>query len=201
LFDPAQKWRYLAEFFKTTQTPGEKSKEYIRRVQEEGIKARANKEQILNTIMGGFLPFIQSSVSNHDIKAGAVGLASIKKWAQVAESFFPATQASIDTARLQRQIEDLSAKLESTQMRVIIEPTSWKAVQFKGEGQSGAQAMAAFRTSSHEQSIDMKAQGGGNRASSPSPADTRRDDRQRSRSSGGSAQGSGNAQADWQSAD
>jgi len=48
----------LAEFFKTKQSVGEKSEEYIRRVQEEGIKARANEEQILNTIMGGFLPFI-----------------------------------------------------------------------------------------------------------------------------------------------
>jgi len=77
LFDPAQKWRHLAELFKTKQSVGEKSEEYIRRVQEEEIQARANEEQILNTIMGGFLPFIQSSISNYDIEAGAAGLASI----------------------------------------------------------------------------------------------------------------------------
>jgi len=79
LFDPAQKWRHLGEIFKTRQSVGEKSKDYIRRCQEEGIKARANEEQILNTIMGGFLPFIQASVSNHDIQPGAAGLASVKK--------------------------------------------------------------------------------------------------------------------------
>jgi len=33
--------------------PSEKSKEYIRRVLEEGIKTKANEEQIRNTIMGG----------------------------------------------------------------------------------------------------------------------------------------------------
>jgi len=58
LFDPAQKWRHLAEFFKTRQAVGKKSKDYIRRAQEESIRARANEEQILSTIMGGFLPFI-----------------------------------------------------------------------------------------------------------------------------------------------
>jgi len=34
LFVPAQKWRHLAEFFKTRQSVGEKSEDYIRRVQE-----------------------------------------------------------------------------------------------------------------------------------------------------------------------
>jgi len=75
-------------------------------------------------------------VSNHDIEAGVVGFACIKQWAHVAESFLPATQASIDTARLQRQIRDLSAKLETTQMRVINELTTRKAVQFEDHGQS-----------------------------------------------------------------
>jgi len=65
--------------FKTRQTVGEKSEEFIRRVQEYGLKARATEEQVLKTIMEGFLPFIQASVSNHDIEAGAAGLASKKK--------------------------------------------------------------------------------------------------------------------------
>jgi len=56
LFDPAQKWCHLAEFVKTKQTVGEKSEEFIRRAQEEGIKARANEEQILNTIIRGISP-------------------------------------------------------------------------------------------------------------------------------------------------
>jgi len=84
IFDPAQKWRHLADFFKTRQAVGKKSEEYIRRVQEEGIKAKATKEQILNTIMRGFLPFIQASVFNHDIEARAAGLALLKKWSLVA---------------------------------------------------------------------------------------------------------------------
>jgi len=149
--------------------------------------------------MGGFLLFIQSSVSNHDIELGAVGLASVKKWSFVAESFLPATQSNTDTARLQKQIEELYAKLESTQMRVVNEPsTSRKAVQF--EESEEAQAMATSRTSSPEQSRG-KAQGGGNRVSSPVSTDTRGGDRQRSRSGGPSAQESGGRQADWQSAD
>jgi len=78
IFYPAQKWLHLAELLKTRHAVGEKSEEYIRRVQEDGNKARASEEQILNTIMGGFLPFIQASVSNHDIEAGAAGLALVK---------------------------------------------------------------------------------------------------------------------------
>jgi len=39
LFDPAQKWRYLSDFLKTKQTHGEKLEDFIRRVQEEGLKA------------------------------------------------------------------------------------------------------------------------------------------------------------------
>jgi len=46
---------------------------------------------------------------NHDIEEGVVGLATIKKWALVAESFQPVATVSMDTARLQRQIEELSA--------------------------------------------------------------------------------------------
>jgi len=121
-FDPAQKWRYLSEFFKTKQEPGEKSEDFIRRIQKARLKTRASDEQIRNTIMDGFLPHIQLSVMNHDIKAGAVGLASMKKWATVAEAFSPVAAAQVDTARVQRQIEELTAKLESTHMRVVSEP-------------------------------------------------------------------------------
>jgi len=46
LFDPAQKRRYLSDFFKTRQTHKKKSEDFIRRVQEEGLKARANAEHI-----------------------------------------------------------------------------------------------------------------------------------------------------------
>jgi len=116
IFDPAQKWHHLANFFKTRQSVGKKFEEYIRRVQEDGIKARASEEPILNTIMGGFLPYIQASVSNPDIEAEAAGLVLVKKWSLVAESFLPVGQVIADNARLQRQIEELSAKLESTQM-------------------------------------------------------------------------------------
>jgi len=56
IFDPAQKWHHLADFFKTRQAAGEKSEEFIRRVQEDGLKARATEEQVLNTIMGAFYP-------------------------------------------------------------------------------------------------------------------------------------------------
>jgi len=71
-FDPAQKCRYLSEFVKTKQETGEKSEDFIRRVQEAGLKTHANDEQIRNTIMEGFLPHIQLSVMNHDIEPGAV---------------------------------------------------------------------------------------------------------------------------------
>jgi len=70
LFDPAQKWRYLSEFFKTRQTHSEKIEDFIGRVKKKGTKARVNDEQIRNTIMEGFLPHIQSSVMNHDIQEG-----------------------------------------------------------------------------------------------------------------------------------
>jgi len=74
--------------------------------------------------MWGFLPFILASVSNHDIEPGNAGLASLKKWSLVAEFFLPVMHANADTARLQRQIEDLSAKLERTQMRVVSEQSN-----------------------------------------------------------------------------
>jgi len=105
-----------------------KSEDFIHRVQEEGIKAKANDEQVRNTITKGFFPHIQSSIMNHDIEAGALGMSMIPKWALVAESFQPTAPISVDTARLQRQIEELSTRLESTQLRVVTEPK--KMVQF-----------------------------------------------------------------------
>jgi len=81
-------------------------------------------------------------------------------------------------------------------MGVVNEPSmSMKAVQF--ENGEGAQAMTTSRTASPEQSRG-RAQGGGNRTSSQTPIDTRGGDRQRSRSSGPSAQESGDRQSDWQ---
>jgi len=146
--------------------------------------------------MGGFLTFIQSSVSNHDIEPRAAGLASIKKWSLVAESFLPVMHANADTARLQRQIEDLWAKLEMTQMRVVNEPSmSRKAVQFGDDEE--AQTMPTSRAGSPEQN---KGRGivGGNRGSSPTSTDNRGDQRQRSRSSEPTLQESRGRQPDWQ---
>jgi len=65
---------------------------------------------------------------HHDIPDSALGLAAIKKWAMVTKSF-QTVGVSIDTAKLQRQIEELSAKLESTQMRAVSE--NRKTVQFE----------------------------------------------------------------------
>jgi len=80
----------------------------MRRVKEEGVKCRASEEQVRNTTMEGFLPHIQTCVSNHDIEDGIAGMATIRKWALVAE-LFSQVPMSVDTARLQRQIEELSA--------------------------------------------------------------------------------------------
>jgi len=99
--------------------------------------------------MGGFFTFIQSIVSNHDIEQRAAGLTSVKKWSLVAESFLPAVHTNADTARLQKLIEELSAKLERKQMRIVNEPSmSRKGVQF--EGGEEAQAMTTSRTASPE---------------------------------------------------
>jgi len=49
----------------------------------------------------------------------------------LAESF--QLSAQVDTTRLQRQIEELSTKLENTQISVTIEPK--KNVQFENEEQ------------------------------------------------------------------
>jgi len=181
LFDPAQKWRHLSDLFKTRQTVGERSEEYIRRVQEEGRKARATEEQILNTIMGGFLPHIQASVFNHDIDVGAAGLASIKKWSAVAETFGLSGYASADTARLQRQIEDLTAKLESTQMRWV--DTNTPGTADLSDDNEEAERPASSRNVTPERNRG-RAQGGGNRSRSPAPANTKGGEVQRSRSSG-----------------
>jgi len=136
--------------------------------------------------MGGFLPFIQASVSNHDIEAGAAGLASIKKWSLVAKTFLPVGPVNADNARLQRQIEKLSVKLESTQMRLVNESnTPRKAVLF--EDNKEAQATSSSRTASPEQSRERSLESG-NRSSSQSPV---AEARQRSRSSGPSTQESG----------
>jgi len=86
---------------------------------------------------------------NHDIEAKAVGLASIKKWASVAEAFPPVAAALVDTARLQRQIEELTAhmKLESAQMRVVSEP---RQVHFAGVESSSFKGAAQERSMSPE---------------------------------------------------
>jgi len=121
LFDPEQKWRYLSEFFKTKQLSGEKVEEYKRRIKEEGVRCRADDEQVRDATIAGFLLYIQGSVVNHDIEASPKGLMTIKKYAIVEESFQQAVPVGVDTARLQRRIEEVSAGLENTQMRVVSE--------------------------------------------------------------------------------
>jgi len=130
LFDPSQKWRYLSEFFKITQSPSEKCEDFIRRVKEQALHARADREQVRNQNMRGFLPHIQMGVINHDIEFGEEGFVSIKKWSLITEVFQP-VPVSVDTAKLQRQIEELSAKLETIQLRVV--PDQRKKIQFKGK--------------------------------------------------------------------
>jgi len=131
LFDPAQKWRYLSEFFKIKQLPGEKFEEYLNRIKEAGVKCRADAEQVCDATIAFFFPYIQGSVCNHDMELGQIGMLSIKKWAMLAETFQPAP-VSIDTARLQQQIEELSSRLENTQMRVVNE--SRRSDQFDDDG-------------------------------------------------------------------
>jgi len=79
-------------------------------------------------MMEGFLPYIQSSIMNHDIPDSAPGMLAIKKWSMVAESFQPVV--STDTAQLQHQIKEFSEKLKNTQMRMVSE--NRKTVQFAG---------------------------------------------------------------------
>jgi len=74
LFDPAQKRRYLSDFFKIKQQPGEKVEEYMNIIKEAGIKCRADEEQIRDATIAGFLSFIQGSVSNHDMEPGQIGM-------------------------------------------------------------------------------------------------------------------------------
>jgi len=54
----------------------------------------------------------------------------------VAVSFHPLGPVSLDMVGLQRQIEELSAKLENTQMRVVSE--HHKIVQLEGHEHEGA---------------------------------------------------------------
>jgi len=67
----------LSEFFKTKEINWKKSEDFI--VKDEGILAFANDEHVRNTILEGFLPHIQSSIINRDIKAGPEGMVTIKK--------------------------------------------------------------------------------------------------------------------------
>jgi len=124
---------------------------------------------------------------NHDIEPGAAGLAFIKKWSLVAESFLPVMHANADMARLQRQIEHLSAKLEKTQMRVVNDPsTSRKPVQFDDNKEAQMQSSCS------------NAIVGVNHGGSPTPIKNRGDQRQRSRSSGPTPQESRGRQLDRQ---
>jgi len=88
-------------------------------MQIEVVCPRVDEEHLRKGIMQGFLSFIQSSIMHHNNPDGALGLAAIKKWA--AKSFQSVNPVSIDKSRLQRQIEELSAKLENTQMQVVSE--------------------------------------------------------------------------------
>jgi len=45
LFDPSQKWRYLTEFSKIKQTPGEKVEDFIQRMQMEAVRWEAATQQ------------------------------------------------------------------------------------------------------------------------------------------------------------
>jgi len=65
------------------------------------------------------------------------GFALIKKGALLAESF-QILSVGVDTLRLQRQIEELTAKLETIQLRVVSDKR--KTIQFKEyehEGDAG----------------------------------------------------------------
>jgi len=79
LFDPAQKSRYLSDFFKIKQQPGEKVEEYMNRIKEAEIRCRADEDQIRDATIAGFLPFIQGSVFNHDLEPGQIGMQTIRK--------------------------------------------------------------------------------------------------------------------------
>jgi len=58
VFDEANKWRYLLEFFKPKQAPTKTFDDFIRRVQEGGVKAHADNEQVNMTVLNGLLPYI-----------------------------------------------------------------------------------------------------------------------------------------------
>jgi len=132
LIDSGQKWRYLSRFFKIKQLPDEKVEEYMRRIKEAGVRCRADEEQVRDATIVGFFPYIQGSVCNHYIEAGQQGMVTIKKWALVAEYFQQTVPVVIATARLQRQIEELSARLENAQIRVVTE--SRKTDHFDDDG-------------------------------------------------------------------
>jgi len=63
VFDEANKWRYLGEYFKTKQISTETCDDFIRQVQERGVKCHADDEQVKTIVLNGFLPYIQASVS------------------------------------------------------------------------------------------------------------------------------------------
>jgi len=103
----------------------------MNRIKEAGVRCPADEEQVRDATIAGFLYFIKGSVSYHDLEPGQIGMKSIRKWAMVAENFQPAS-FSIDTARLQQQIENLSIRLENAQLRVVNE--SRRSDQFNGDG-------------------------------------------------------------------
>jgi len=55
VFDEANKWCYLGEYFKTKQLPMETCDDFIRRVQEGGDKAHADDEKVTTTVLNGLL--------------------------------------------------------------------------------------------------------------------------------------------------
>ena len=76
------KWKEIVEVFKSQQVNGQSVDEFVDQVQNKGIKAEANEEQILATIIGGLHPHIRQQVLQHEPKTTQ----DIRKWGSIAES-------------------------------------------------------------------------------------------------------------------
>jgi len=116
--DAANSWKDTAAVWTTSQQAGQSVEAYISQVEQKGIRAKMEEEQLRFSIINGLRTHIRQQVLQHEPKS----IAEIRKWANIAESSYDAAEIlNPDTTTRLARLED---KLDRMQVKPISSPRS-----------------------------------------------------------------------------
>ncbi len=140
-FDEANQWREIAGLSKMKQAELQTTEEWIQEVEDKGRKIRASPDQIRVAVLNGLLPQIDNYIMQND--AAKETLQDIRKWGRIAERVIANTEkiktGPSEMSALKKQMAELSAKLENTQVHVLEAPSAKKTQQTGAEQQIQSQ--------------------------------------------------------------